>query len=91
MTGVNIGNSVQTLGNLVPKHTLPMVWCDLNAAGWAGGDDSCYHVLDHHDLARLQARTGMRVFIYDDDLEDEQPVIVGCAATLERYKGGWRA
>ena len=71
--------------------SLPAVWCDFNACGWSGEpDDTCFYILNLDALAALRATPGTRIFIYmEDDLEGQQ--IVGCAATLERYRDGWRA
>lgn len=75
----------------LPRSNMLSVWCDFNAAGWSGAaDDTCYYVLDTHVLERHGAYEGMRVFVFDYDNE-AHTILVGCEATLEWHKDGWRA
>ncbi len=66
----------------------PAVWCDFNACGWSGqSDDDCYYVLDKKRLEELKATAGMRVFLYDDDIIDGRPGVVGIDAELIEDRG----
>jgi hypothetical protein len=67
---------------------LPKIWCDSRARGWSGraGDD-CFYVFDEQALDRLGAREGMRLCVFDDEVDGEA---LGCVGRLERYQDSWR-
>jgi len=68
--------------------SLPRVWCDFNACGWSGApDDDCYYAFDKEAVEALHPTEGMRLFIYDDDLDGE---IFGWEGQLERFQDSWR-
>ena len=75
-----------------PSPSIPLVWCDFNACGWAGNGDSCYYALDRERLKEIAAHEDMQVFLYD---VDEPGTIFGCVAKLEPWthgtSSGWRA
>lgn len=76
----------KTTSNLFPR-----LWCDFNAQGWSGSpDDNCYYILSSEQLALLHPTEGTRVVLYMEDNESGTEII-GCEATLEGYKGSWRA
>ena len=82
-------------GNAPPKD-LPAISADFNAIGWSGEEnDNCCYSLHCEKLKEISPREGMRIFIYDDDIdEDGKPEIFGCVAILEKIddlSARWRA
>ena len=80
----------------LPSKSIPTIWCDFNACGLSGEEgDNCYYSLHRDKLKELNPEEGLVVFIYDDDLDDDNnPEIFGYVATLEKITGfnsDWRA
>jgi hypothetical protein len=77
------------MNSTLSSRSLPKLWCDLNACGLSGeAGDNCYYGLHREQLAALQPREGMKVFVWD--WSDDKSVI-GCEAFLEKYSNLWRA
>ena len=75
---------------------IPHIWCDFNACGLSGKEnDISYYSLHRERLKELNPYNGMKVFVYDNDLDDDgNPSIVGCFARLEKIEGftsPWKA
>lgn len=81
---------------LPPSNDIPVIWGDYNAIGLSGdSDDSCIYSLDREVLASLDAEEGKLLFVYEDDLdENDQPEIFGYVCKLEKIEWSpdcWRA
>lgn len=64
----------------------PPLCCDFNACGLSGrSDDTCYYNLDRNCITGFKA--GDQVFLYDDDIVDGAPRIVGIEAELIDDRG----
>ena len=64
----------------------PPLWCDFNACGLSGRpDDNCFYSLDK--VRALEFKAGDRVFLYDDDIVDDKPGVVGIEGELLDYGG----
>jgi len=76
----------------LPTESMPFIWGDFNARGWAGGGDDSIYALDRDAIASLKPQTGTLAFVYDDD---DPGQIFGYVATLEFITlgafTGWRA
>ena len=72
------------------------LWGDYNARGWSGEeDDDCIYSLHRNTLEQLVPYDGKRVFVYDDDInENGEPEVFGYIFRLEKvagYSSEWRA
>ena len=79
-----------------PPQDIPVIWGDYNAIGLSGEpDDDCIYSLHRDVLVRLGAEEGKILFVYEDDLDDNnQPEIFGYVCKLEKVEwatGNWRA
>jgi hypothetical protein len=64
----------------------PPLWCDFNACGLSRRpDDDCYYALHPEEVKAFAV--GDRVFLYDDDVVDGAPGVVGIEAQLVDYRG----
>ncbi len=76
----------------LPAQSVPYIWGDFNACGWAGADDTSIYALERATLAAIPASEGMLAFIW---MDDEDCTILGCVATLQHITlgafTGWRA
>ena len=79
-----------------PPQNIPIIWADFNACGLSGeSNDNCIYSLHREKLKELNPKQGMKVFIYDDDIDENgNPEIFGYVALLEKvsgYNSEWRA
>lgn len=79
-----------------PNKNIPVIWADFNAIGLSNEDsDNCCYSLHTDTLQKISPYEGMKVFIYDDDINDQgKAEIFGYIATLEMIVGfnsDWRA
>lgn len=67
------------------------VWADFNAVGWSRApDDNSYYVLRPYKPNDIVFAHGLEVMTFDFD-NGEETEIIGCEATIEVYRDGWRA
>jgi hypothetical protein len=65
----------------------PPLWCDFNACGLSGRpDDRCYYSL--HKVHVKEFKAGDRVFLFDDEIVDGAPGVVGIEGELLESNGG---
>ena len=79
-----------------PPKTIQVIWGDYNSIGLSGDpDDNCIYSLHRDALNTIDVFEGKIVFVYDDDLdENNNPEVFGYVCTLEKIKGfvsEWRA
>lgn len=79
-----------------PPENIPVLWGDYNVVGLSGEEgDNCIYSLHKVGLEKLLPYEGMLVFVYDDDVnENEEPEVFGYVCSLESVTGfnsSWRA